>query len=88
MPLYALRLGGCRGFALISHADELLTRRVTTKAKRCSDSAIGTSNNADSVKDYQMPASAQRPVDCVTAWGRRRIILTGGNHGIAVGRSL
>jgi len=88
MPFHSLRLGGCRGFALVSHTNELLMCRVTTKANRYIDAALGTSNKTDSVKDYQTPVNAQKLVDCVTAWGRRRIIPTGGNRGVGVGRPL
>jgi hypothetical protein len=34
------------------------------------------------VKDYQMPADEQGLADCIIAWGRRRIILRGGNRGV------
>jgi hypothetical protein len=34
------------------------------------------------VKDYQMPASEQRLSDCIIVWGRRQIILRGGNRGV------
>ena len=37
---------------------------------------------ADSVKDYQMPANEERPADWTSVWGRRRIILRGGNRGV------
>jgi hypothetical protein len=36
-----------------------------------------------SVKDYQMPAREQRLADHISVWGRRRIILRGGNRGVA-----
>jgi hypothetical protein len=35
------------------------------------------------VKDYQMPAVEQRLTDHISVWGRRRIILRGGNRGVA-----
>ena len=87
MPFHALRPGDCRGFTLVSHADELLIRRVTTRAKRYSDAAIGTSNNANSVEDYQMPVSAQRLVRHRLGQGVW-LILWGEIRGAAVGRSL
>ena len=34
------------------------------------------------VKDYQMPADEQGLSDCIIAWGRRQIILRGGNRGV------
>ena len=34
-----------------------------------------------SVKDYQMPANGQGLADYINAWGRRQIILRGGNRG-------
>ena len=34
------------------------------------------------VKDYQMPASEQRLSDDIIVWGRRQIILRGGNRGV------
>jgi hypothetical protein len=34
------------------------------------------------VKDYQMPADEQRLSDCIIVWGRRQIILRGGNRGV------
>ena len=34
------------------------------------------------VKDYQMPANEKRVADYIDAWGRRRIILRGGNRGV------
>jgi hypothetical protein len=34
------------------------------------------------VKDYQMPAGEQDLADCIIAWGRRQIILRGGNRGV------
>jgi hypothetical protein len=34
------------------------------------------------VKDYQMPANKQRLADYHSVWGRRRIILRGGNRGV------
>jgi hypothetical protein len=34
------------------------------------------------VKDYQMPADEQELTDCIIAWGRRQIILRGGNRGV------
>ena len=34
------------------------------------------------VKDYQMPASGQSPADYISVWGRRQIILRGGNRGV------
>jgi len=37
---------------------------------------------AGSVKDYQMPADEQGLSDCVVVWGRRQIILRGGNRGV------
>jgi hypothetical protein len=37
---------------------------------------------ADSVKDYQMPADEQDLSDCIIVWGRRQIILRGGNRGV------
>jgi hypothetical protein len=36
------------------------------------------------VKDYQMPADEQDLSDCIIVWGRRQIILRGGNRGIEV----
>jgi len=35
------------------------------------------------VKDYQMPAGELRLADQIEVWGRRRIILRGGNRGVA-----
>ncbi|MFT5770484.1 MAG: hypothetical protein ACI9H8_002473, partial [Lysobacterales bacterium] len=35
-----------------------------------------------SVKDYQIPASEQRLADYLGVWGRRQIILRGGNRGV------
>jgi hypothetical protein len=35
------------------------------------------------VKDYQMPANEQGLADHISIWGRRRIILRGGNRGVA-----
>jgi hypothetical protein len=35
-----------------------------------------------SVKDYQMPADEQDLAGCIIAWGRRQIILRGGNRGV------
>jgi len=35
------------------------------------------------VKDYQMPAGEQRLTDYISVGGRRRIILRGGNRGVA-----
>ena len=35
------------------------------------------------VKDYRMPAVEQRLADCIDVWGRRRIMLRGGNRGVA-----
>ena len=34
------------------------------------------------VKDYQMPDSEQRLADYLGVWGRRQIILRGGNRGV------
>jgi len=34
------------------------------------------------VKDYQMPADEQGLADCIIVWGRRQIILRGGNRGV------
>jgi len=34
------------------------------------------------VKDYQMPANEQGLADCIIVWGRRQIILRGGNRGV------
>jgi hypothetical protein len=34
------------------------------------------------VKDYQMPADQQGLADCIIVWGRRQIILRGGNRGV------
>jgi len=34
------------------------------------------------VKDYQMPADEQGLADYISAWGRRQIILRGGNRGV------
>ena len=34
------------------------------------------------VKDYQMPADEQRLADYISVWGRRQIILRGGNRGV------
>jgi hypothetical protein len=34
------------------------------------------------VKDYQMPANEQRLADKISVWGRRQIILRGGNRGV------
>jgi hypothetical protein len=35
------------------------------------------------VKDYQMPAVEWGPADSISDCGRRRIILRGGNRGVA-----
>ncbi len=34
------------------------------------------------VKDYQMPAREQELADYISVWGRRQIILRGGNRGV------
>ena len=34
------------------------------------------------VKDYQMPANERRLADQISVWGRRQIILRGGNRGV------
>ena len=34
------------------------------------------------VRDYQMPANEQRLADWISVWGRRQIILRGGNRGV------
>jgi len=34
------------------------------------------------VKDYQMPAVEQGLADYISIWGRRQIILRGGNRGV------
>jgi hypothetical protein len=34
------------------------------------------------VKDYQMPADEQGLADYIIVWGRRQIILRGGNRGV------
>ena len=34
------------------------------------------------VKDYQMPAIEQGLADYLSVWGRRQIILRGGNRGV------
>jgi len=36
------------------------------------------------VKDYQMPAGEERLTDYISAGGRCRIILRGGNRGVVV----
>ncbi len=59
MPLHALRPGDSRGISLVWHADEWLIRRVPSRAKRCGDAVIGTSDNADIVKNYQMDSIEQ-----------------------------
>ena len=49
----------------------IMTQRITDDSKR-----------AASVKDYQMPADEQSLSDCIIVWGRRQIILRGGNRGV------
>jgi hypothetical protein len=40
-----------------------------------------------SVKDYQMPAIELGLADYLGVWGRRQIILRGGNRGVAADES-
>jgi len=61
-------------------SNSIRTSNPVSSSPVTTEKSVGRSKSA-SGKDYQRPADEQELTDCIIAWGRRQIILRGGNRG-------